>query len=178
MLFRSNWPKFLAALGWKAGTLQAVVDEIGGSEVPKPANPFHRERLALGRIRQDLGATSFHPKEIKAALARRIVTDFHGAAAAQSAQAEFEHVFAQRENPSEIDEVVREISSEGVWLPRLIVELGMARSNGEAIRLIQQGGVTVDGARVESRDHRLTASAPASYLLKVGKRRFVRVRFQ
>jgi tyrosyl-tRNA synthetase len=53
----------------------------------------------------------------------------------------------------------------------------MARSNGEAIRLIGQGGVSLDGKRVEDSDVEIRADRPVEHRIKVGKRRFVRVRF-
>ena len=131
-----------------------------------------------GRALAQLGAESFHPKELKIALARRIVTDFHGPPAAREAEAEFRHVFSQRETPSEVETVTRPLAAEGPWLPRLMVEQGLAKSNAEAIRLIQQGGVTVNGQRIDSKEYRLPAAQGASYLLKIGKRRFLRVRFE
>jgi len=106
------------------------------------------------------------------------VTDFHGEEAARRAEAEFQQIFAKGESPTEIEEVARPLSPEGVWLPRLLAEIGLVRSNSEAVRLIQQGGVIVDGVRVETKDHHLQSAAPAAYLIKVGKRRFVRVRFE
>ncbi len=154
------------AVGAVKGALAGAPASGGGGESPAAAG------LAA------MGARALHPREIKAALARRIVHDFHGQAAAVEAEAEFNSVFTNRETPTDIEEAVRPLSGEGVWLPKLLCELGLVKSNGEAIRLIQQGGVEVDGTRVESKDHRLEASAPAAYLVKVGKRRFVRVRFE
>ena len=112
------------------------------------------------------------------ALARRVVTDFHGGDAGRAAEAEFLKIFTEGHEPTDIEEFALPLSADGVWLPKLLTELKLVKSNSEAIRLIQQGGVTVDGARVDSKDHRLAAAAPAGYLLKVGKRRFARVRFE
>jgi tyrosyl-tRNA synthetase len=58
-----------------------------------------------------------------------------------------------------------------------MVSVGLAKSNGEARRLIEQGGVSLDGERLADAARELPAPAGASYLLKVGKRHFVRVRF-
>jgi tyrosyl-tRNA synthetase len=57
------------------------------------------------------------------------------------------------------------------------VTLGLAKSNGEARRLIEQGGVSVDGERLSDPAREVPSSLSASYLIKVGKRHFVRVRF-
>jgi tyrosyl-tRNA synthetase len=132
----------------------------------------------VGSVLETFGASSLHPKELKMALARRVVGDFHGAPAATQAEAEFLKIFSEGHEPTEVEEFVRPLAPDGAWLPKLLAELGLVKSNSEAVRLIQQGGVTVDGTRVDSKDHRLASASPASYLLKVGKRRFARVRFE
>jgi tyrosyl-tRNA synthetase len=132
----------------------------------------------IGDLRNRVASGEIHPKRAKADLARRIVTDFHSAAAAEAAETEFERVFVSRETPDEVEEVVLPRGANPVWLPKLLVTLKLAKSNGEAIRLIGQGGVTLDGNRVDSAKTELKTDAPTEHLLKVGKRRFVRVRFQ
>lgn len=118
-----------------------------------------------------------HPKKAKGDLGRRIATDFHGAAAAGRAAEEFERVFAQRREPDAIREVRLKISAEPIWMPKLLVSVGLAKSNGEARRLIQQGGVTLDGERLADPGIEINVSTPASHLIKVGKRHFVKVQF-
>ncbi len=128
-----------------------------------------RSRVASGEV---------HPKRAKADLAGRIITDFHSAGEARAAEAEFERIFVGGEAPDEVEEVLLPCETKPVWLPRLLVILKLARSHGEAARLIRQGGVTLDGRKVERSEEELKADAPAEHLLRVGKRRFVRVRFQ
>jgi tyrosyl-tRNA synthetase len=118
-----------------------------------------------------------HPRRVKSDLARRIVADYHGGDAAAEAAAEFDRVFARRETPDEVPEVALPAEGRPVWVPRLLVAAGLAKSNGEARRLIEQGGVSLDGERVADAARELPAASGASYLLKVGKRHFVRVRF-
>jgi len=65
---------------------------------------------------------------------------------------------------------------ETIWLPALLKEVGLAPSTSEARRLIVQGGVKVDGERVESDEAQLPRQG--DHLLQVGRRRFLRVRFQ
>jgi len=132
----------------------------------------------VGSVLETFGTASLHPKELKMALARRVVGDFQGADAARQAEAEFLKIFSEGHEPTEVEEFRRPLAPGGAWLPKLLSELGIVKSNSEAVRLIQQGGVTVDGVRVDSKEHRLAAAVPASYLLKVGKRRFARVRFE
>ncbi len=137
--------------------------------------------LTLAQIRElrsKVASGEVHPKRAKADLAGRIITDFHSAGEARAAEAEFERIFVGGETPDEVEEVLLPCEGRPVWLPRLLVTLKLARSNGEAARLIRQGGVTLDGRTVESSEEELRADAPAEHLLRVGKRRFVRVRFQ
>ena len=133
------------------------------------------EEIADLKARAASGET--HPKRAKADLARRIIADFHSKAEAEAAEAEFERIFVSRREPDEVEEVSLPCDSKPVWLPKLLVSLKMSRSNGEASRLIGQGGVTLDGKRVESTETELNVGEPCEHLLRVGKRRFVRVRF-
>jgi tyrosyl-tRNA synthetase len=128
-------------------------------------------------MKRSVAAGTLHPRQAKVDLARRLVADFHGAVAAEAAAAEFDRIFARHEVPEEIREVRLPAEAEPFWIPRLLVTLDLAKSNGEARRLIQQGGVTLDGARVVDPQATLAALGGASHLLKVGKRHFVRVSF-
>ena len=117
------------------------------------------------------------PMEAKRNLARLIITDFHGEAAAKSADEEFRRVFSERQAPSEIDEKTLPSSREPQFLTKIIVAAGLAPTNKEAQRLVAQGGVLVDEARVDDPKQTIDSRAGKSYLLKVGKRRFARVTF-
>jgi tyrosyl-tRNA synthetase len=129
-------------------------------------------------LRRKVASGEVHPKRAKADLARRIITDFHSAEEAGAAEAEFERIFVSRQTPDEVEETVLPCAREPIWLAKLLVTLKLAKSNGEATRLIRQGGVTLDGAKVESAEAELRIDAPAEHLIKVGKRRFARVRFR
>jgi tyrosyl-tRNA synthetase len=135
-------------------------------------------RSEIAALKGRVAAHEVHPKQAKVDLARRIIADFHSPAAAEQAAAEFQRIFVNHQAPDQIDEVSLPGEAKPVWLPRLLVQAGLSRSHGEATRLIRQGGVSVDGDRVDNPDRELPAAAPAEYLLKVGKRRFVRVRFR
>ena len=117
-----------------------------------------------------------NPRDIKVDLAKRIVTDFSSAAAAKNAEAEFVRLFRNKEMPEEVEE--RTVSSNdphGWDLAQLLVTVGLASSKAEARRLVQQGGVYVDGERQTG--NAITSKAGSSAMIKVGKRRFVRVHF-
>src|SRR2546423_10997086 len=126
----------------------------------------------IADMRQRMEAGELHPKQVKTALARRIVADCHDEKAAKDAAAEFERIFARRETPEEVREVRLPAEAQPVWVPRLLVTLGMARSNGEARRLIEQGGVYLEGERLADAARELPAAPSTSYPFKVGQRHF------
>ncbi|GAB4324090.1 MAG: tyrosine--tRNA ligase [Candidatus Sumerlaeia bacterium] len=134
--------------------------------------------LALGYPEKEIdgllaqiGGGALHPRDLKERLAREIVTIYHGAEAAQAAAEEFARIFREKDIPSDLDE--REISATDTPpLAKLLAELGLAASNREARSLIQQGAVKVDG-QTQSDPGRVLG--PGAYVLKAGKRRFMRV---
>ena len=131
----------------------------------------------IAGMRRRVEAGDLHPKRVKADLARRIVADYHGEKAAGEAAAEFEKIFARKETPGEIREVRLPSGAQPVWVPKLLVTLGLAKSNGEARRLIEQGGVYLDGERLADAAREIPAASSSTCLIKVGKRHFVRVLF-
>jgi tyrosyl-tRNA synthetase len=119
-----------------------------------------------------------NPRDLKADLAKQIVTDFHSKEAADAAEEDFVRRFRNKETPDEVEEHALPSNHPQGWeLSHLLVTVGMAESKAEARRLIQQGGVSVDGER-QTIANSLTIWKPGmSTLIKVGKRRFVRVNF-
>ena len=119
---------------------------------------------------------SWHPKAAKRALAMEITVQYHGQAAADQAAADFDRLHpasgADRGVPDDIETVELSLASiEGgeLFVSRAFVEAGLAKSNGEARRLIAQGGAQIDGEKVKNQSNKLTAG---EYVLKAGKRRF------
>jgi len=103
------------------------------------------------QIQEGLLVGTLHPMEAKKRLAREIVTIYHDQIAAQEAQAEFEKVFSSRELPTDIPAipVPDSMLKDGkIWIVKLLTTAGFASSNGEARRLIEQGGVTLDGEKI------------------------------
>ena len=128
----------------------------------------------IERVRARAAAGEVNPRDLKAGLAKRIITDFHSKAAADAAEEEFNRVFRRKEVPDEIEE---RTADTGEWkLPRLLVEVGLAPSMAEARRLIEQGGVRVEGERVTGAEEKINVSHERAILIQVGKRRFLRVR--
>ena len=115
-----------------------------------------------------------NPRDTKVDLAKRIVADFYSEAEARKAEDEFNAMFRNKQTPEDIEE--REVSS-GVWkLPKLLVELTLVPSMAEARRVIEQGGVYVEGERRTQSDVEVEIKIDHAVLIQVGKRRFVRVR--
>lgn len=114
-----------------------------------------------------------NPRDIKLDLAEELVARFNGAEAGRRARESFLARFSRGETPDDIPEVKLRASGGRISLPQLLKETGLTKSTSEAIRLIRQGGVRIDGARAESPD--LELAAGATPLLQVGKRRFMRV---
>jgi tyrosyl-tRNA synthetase len=118
-----------------------------------------------------------HPMDVKFELAGAIAAEFHGAAAAAAAEQRFRAVHQRRETPDEIEQVRLAASAEPLTLARVLVLAGLAPSNSEARRLIQQGAVRVDETSIRDPLGTVGAAAGSTRLIQVGKRRFARVVF-
>jgi tyrosyl-tRNA synthetase len=115
--------------------------------------------------------------EAKRRVARGVVTLYHGEEAARGAESAFDRQFKDRKAPEEIEEVdlpADSVDGDVVYLPRVLAELGLASSRGEARRLLSQGGVRVNGDQVSSEE--VPLGDLRGGLLQVGRRRFVRIR--
>ncbi len=129
----------------------------------------------IDRLRQKVAAGQKHPKEAKVELAKLIIRDFHSSAQAEQAEEEFNRIFQQGLIPEDIDEKHLPATDERMRLGKLIAQLGLAGSVAEANRLIEQEAVRLNDQRVSSVKAELDLSLPASYILKVGKRRFLKL---
>jgi tyrosyl-tRNA synthetase len=112
-----------------------------------------------------------NPRDVKFELADEVVARFHGAAAARRAQAEFVARFQRGALPSEMPEV--RLQGDGLPVAALLKAAGLTSSTSDAMRMIRQGAVRIDGDRVEDRERVVPAGGP--YVVQVGKRRFARV---
>jgi tyrosyl-tRNA synthetase len=118
-----------------------------------------------------------HPMVAKKRLAHDLVRMYHGGEAADQAQAGFEHTFSERQVPDEIPDAVvpaGELKDGGViWAGKLLTLTGMAKGSREARRLIEQGGVSLNGEKVTDPDADVTVAN--GQVLRVGRRKFVRL---
>ena len=120
-----------------------------------------------------------HPMEAKKALGRDIVGFYHGEAAAREAQAEWERRFSRRQLPTVIPEVVipaAELNDGKLGICRLLVLLGLAKSNNEGRRAVEGGGVTLGPDREKVADPKANVAVTDGLIVCVGKRQVARVR--
>ena len=136
-----------------------------------------RAAADIALLKQEVSGGARHPMAAKFELARTITADFHGAEAAAGAEEHFRTVHQRRELPEEIPEIVFPAQPGPVALARLIHQAGFTSTASEARRLLQQGGVKVDGASPRDPQAVLDPSPGQTYLVQVGKRRFGRFVF-
>jgi len=114
-----------------------------------------------------------NPRDIKVLLAQEIVARFHSRKAAEDALAEFEARFRQGALPEDMPEAAVDAVDGGIGIAHLLKQAGLVGSTSEALRMIAQGAVKLDGERVS--DKALQLAAGASVVAQVGKRKFARV---
>ena len=118
-------------------------------------------------------AAGRNPREIKVLLAKEIVERFHSRAAAERAHADFEARFRRHELPAELPEVRVPAAAGPQLLTHVLKAAGLTASTSEALRMIEQGGVKIDGERVSDKGLKLPPGTTA--VLQVGKRKVARV---
>ncbi len=123
-------------------------------------------------LKKDVEEGRAHPKEVKASLGESIVLEYHGDKAAKRAKAHFETVFANKENPEDMQEFI--FAEDSVNIVKVILDTGFASSTSEARRLVTQGAVSVDGERVYDIKEDVVLGSEAK-VIKVGKRKFGKV---
>ena len=132
----------------------------------------------IDAIEAGLANDELHPNRVKRDLARNIVAAYHGADAAEAAEAEFDRVFKQHEIPEDIEEFAADLTpnEEGkVYLAKLLAEAGMASSVGDARRLIDGGGVKVNGEAVPAKAYNVEPELLRDAVVQVGKRKFAKI---
>ncbi len=125
----------------------------------------------ISNLRSEIEAGK-NPRDLKVNLAKLIIKDFHSQAAADEAEDAFTRQFVQKEIPDEIDE--KRLASGAHALAQLLADTGLAASKGEARRLIEQGGVKVNGEKATAANSEIEVTGEG-VLLQVGKRKFLRV---
>ena len=132
----------------------------------------------IDAIEKGLEADELHPNKVKRQLARNIVAAYHGEDAAQAAEEQFDLVFKQHAIPDDIPEFAADLTpnDEGkVYLAKLLADAGLAQSTGEARRLIDGGGVKVNGEAVPAKAYNVDPALLQGATLQVGKRKFAKL---
>jgi tyrosyl-tRNA synthetase len=127
---------------------------------------------SLEEYRRVLAGPDANPRDVKSRLAAELTAAYSSPEEARAAAAEFDRIFRDKGSPDDVP--VFEIDGRSMWIVQLLVDAGVVTSRGEARRLIQGGGVQIDGVRVEDPD--LEVDLGDERLIKAGKRRFLRVR--
>ena len=125
----------------------------------------------LVEIKSALENVKTNPRDIKRQLARTLVRMYHSQTSAEDAEKEFDKIFVQKSIPDNIEEFKR---SKSINIITLLTETKLAASKGEARRLIDQGGVSIDDERVT--DPNMLVPDKDEFILKVGKRRFLKIK--
>lgn len=129
----------------------------------------------IAKLQVAMAGGELHPKEVKKRLALELTARYHGVDEARRAEENFERVFQKHGLPDDLPEITFAAGGEGYWLPKLLLEAGLVAGTGEARRMIKQQAVSIDGEKVDSEEYLVPACG--EILLKVGKRRFCKVRF-
>lgn len=125
------------------------------------------------KLKAGMADGSLHPMAAKKALGRELVDRFHGAGQGQQAEENFVKRFKENEIPDEMPQVSYGVTDCPVSLAKALTEAGLTKSNGEARRAIDQGGVKLNNEKVGNANLELTTSG--EYIVQIGKRRFARI---
>ena len=133
---------------------------------------FNKSGAEQRQMREAVAAGA-NPRDYKVALAQEIVARFHDQAAAEQCLSDWQQLFQKGAIPDDIEEQTLSVPAEGIGIVALLKASGLVSSNSEANRKLPERAVKIDGEVVEDRER--VFSAPAEFVLQLGKRRFVRV---
>jgi tyrosyl-tRNA synthetase len=153
------------------GKMMSIPDELMWSYYELVTDRTPPEIAAL---KQEVAGGALHPIDAKMRLAQEVIAGFHGEDAARKAAENFQRVFRDRQAPVEAP-VVKLPRGPAKKLTALLVDLKLIDSKSEAERLIKQGGVEIDEVRVEDSRKDIDLSKPVEFLLRAGKRKFLRI---
>ncbi len=126
----------------------------------------------LKRIHSGLENGTAHPRDEKRKLARTFVAMYHSPEAAQAAEEEFDKIFIKKDVPDDIEEATY-AATDSVSILQLLVDTKLSESKSEARRLVDQGGVSINGQKIS--DSKTNVSVREPIIVKVGKRKFLKI---
>ncbi len=127
----------------------------------------------LGSIKRQLEENRVNPRDVKRKLGRELVTMYYSAEAATRAEEEFDKIFVRKEVPDKMEEFHLKHHNKNIDIVTLLTQTHLASSRSGARRLVEQGGVSINGERVKSVDEEIAMGRVL--VVKVGKRRFLRI---
>jgi len=153
------------------GKMMSIPDDLMWSYYDLLTDRSPDEIVAL---KAKVSAGAAHPMEVKMQLAQEVISGFHGADAAHKAAEHFQRVFRDRQAPEDapVKKLARSVPTK---ISTLLFITNLASSRSEAERLIKHGGVEIDGVRVDDPRKDIDLSRPADFLLRAGKKKFVRI---
>ena len=132
------------------------------------------EERVIVRLKEEVRTGVLHPMDAKMQLAHTIITSFHGEEAARAARDEFQRIFRDRQTPEDVPEK-KLARSTLTRVSTLLFISDLAPSRAEAERLIKQGAVEIDGERIADVKKEIDLSRSVSFLLRAGKKKFLRI---
>ncbi len=133
-----------------------------------------RTPAEIAALKKDVASGAAHPMDVKMRLAQEVIAGFHGEEAAHKAAENFQRVFRDRQAPQEAP--VKQLARSGLTrVTTLVFICDLAPSRAEAERLIKQNAVEIDGVTVDDPRKEIDLSKPVNFLLRVGKKKFIRV---
>jgi tyrosyl-tRNA synthetase len=153
------------------GKMMSIPDELMWSYYELLTDRSPKEIASLER---EVSDGKLHPMDAKMRLAEEVISDFHGKEAARKAAENFQRVFRDRQAPQEAP-TVKLLKGSPKKLTALLVELKLAPSKAEAERLIKQKAVEIDGLAVDDPRKEMDLTKPYEFLLRAGKKKFVRI---
>jgi len=166
-----NYVGITEAPGEMFGKMMSIPDELMWSYYDLVTDRTPQE---IAELKQEVESGKLHPMDAKMRLAEEVVSGFEGNEAGKKAAENFQRVFRDRLAPEEAP-VVKVARGAAKKLTALLVELRLVPSKSEAERLIKQRGVEIDGVCVEDPRREVDLTQPSQFLLRAGKKRFVRV---
>jgi tyrosyl-tRNA synthetase len=173
--------KMSKSLGNYVGITEAP-DEIFGKIMSIPDSLMwsyyelvtDRTPAEIAALEVEVSSGQRHPMDVKMMLGRDIIAGFNGASAAEKAAENFQRVFRDRQAPVEAP-VCKLPRGSAKKISALLVDLQLAPSKREADRLVKQKGVEIDGVLVEDPRQEIDLSGPRDFLLRAGKKKFLRI---
>jgi tyrosyl-tRNA synthetase len=153
------------------GKLMSIPDDLMWSYYELVTD---RAPQQIAELKKEVSGGALHPMDAKMRLAEEVISDFHRKEAAHKAAENFQRVFRDRQAPTETT-VVKLSKGPAKKLTVLLVDLSLAPSKSEAERLIKQKAVEIDGVAVDDPRKDIDLSKPTNFLLRAGKKKFVRI---